>query len=158
MRTISRHVLAELYRCDDALLEDLAAIRLRMLATAHLIGATVVGEVFHHFSPHGVSGVVVIAESHLSIHTWPENSYAAIDIFTCGELDPVPGVASLAKELSARQYRMQEILRGLSAELNAQARSPIGNYQLITSMAPLYEMQGPGPESFSTQPSAYAPK
>jgi S-adenosylmethionine decarboxylase len=154
MRTISRHVLAELYGCDDALLEDVAAIRVRMLATANLIGATVVGEVFHHYSPHGVSGVVVIAESHLSIHTWPGNSYVAVDIFTCGELDPIPGVAFLAKELGARQYRMQEILRGLSADLNAQAGSPVDHHKLITSMAPLFEMQGP--DSFSTQPPAYS--
>ena len=56
-----------------------------MTEAAKTAGATVVKTVFHHFSPHGISGVVVIAESHLAVHTWPEHGYASIDIFTCGE-------------------------------------------------------------------------
>jgi S-adenosylmethionine decarboxylase len=158
MRTISRHVLAELYGCNGSLIEDVDAIRQRMLAAAEVIGATVVGEVFHHFSPQGVSGVVVIAESHLSVHTWPESSYVAVDIFTCGNLDPVPGISFLARQLGARQYRMQEILRGLSADLHARDYSQMENSKLITLIAPLYETQGP--DSLSVQPAApaYAPK
>ena len=143
MRTNSRHVLAELYECDNIVLNDVAIIRRQMLAAADLIGATVVGEVFHRFSPSGVSGVVVIAESHLSIHTWPESSYVAIDIFTCGRLDPVPGIGFLAEKLGARQYRLQEILRGLSADLDLQIYSPLDNSKLITVMAPLCQMQEP---------------
>jgi S-adenosylmethionine decarboxylase len=152
MRTISRHVLAELYECDDTVLDDVATIRVQMLATARLIGATVVGEVFHRFSPRGVSGVVVIAESHLSVHTWPERSYVAIDIFTCGGLDPIPGIRFLAEALGARQYRLQEILRGLSADLDSQTYSTMDNSKLITVMAPLCEMHGP--ESFGQRSSA----
>lgn len=54
-----------------------------MLRAAQEVGATVLGDTFHRFQPHGVSGVVVIAESHLSVHTWPEHAYAAVDIFSC---------------------------------------------------------------------------
>lgn len=146
MRTTSRHVLAELYECDNIILNDVATIRLQMLAAAHVIGATVVGEVFHRFSPCGVSGVVLIAESHLSIHTWPESAYLAIDIFTCGQLDPVPGIGFLAEAVGARQYRLQEILRGLSADLDSRIYSLLDNSKLITAMAPLCQMHEP--ESF----------
>jgi S-adenosylmethionine decarboxylase proenzyme len=140
MRTTSRHVIAELYQCDDDILENLATIRREMVAAARAIRATVVGEVFHHFSPCGVSGVVVIAESHLSVHTWPESCYAAIDIFTCGELDPIPGVEFLAEAFRARRYRVQEILRGLSADREAEADLIIGSSRLVT-VAPLCDLQ-----------------
>ena len=83
-----------------------------------MIGATIVGEAFHHFSPHGVSGTLVIAESHLSIHTWPESGYVAIDIFTCGDLEPRPGFDYLGKALGARSCRVQEILRGVPEDLD----------------------------------------
>ena len=128
MRTTSRHVLAELYDCNNHVLDDVATIRLHMLATARLIGATVVGEVFHRFSPCGVTGVVVIAESHLCVHTWPESSYVAMDIFTCGGLDPIPGISFFAEAVGARQYRVQEILRGLSADLDSQVYSSLDNH------------------------------
>ena len=142
MRTSSRHVLAELYECDNTVLDDVPTIRRQMLAAAHLIGATVVGEVFHRFSANGVSGVVVIAESHLSIHTWPESGYVAIDIFTCSQLDPIPGIGFLAEAVGAREYRLQEILRGLPADLDSEIDSPLDNSKLITLMAPLCQMHG----------------
>ena len=88
-----------------------------MLAAAEHVGATVVGEVFHRFSPQGVSGSVVIAESHLSIHTWPETGYVAVDIYTCGGLDPRPGFRHLGRVLDARTCRVQEIVRGLPEDV-----------------------------------------
>jgi S-adenosylmethionine decarboxylase proenzyme len=75
---------AELYGCDAAMLDDVDDIRALMLAAADVAHATIVGSQFHRFSPYGVSGVVVIAESHLAIHTWPEHGYAALDVFSCG--------------------------------------------------------------------------
>jgi S-adenosylmethionine decarboxylase len=74
----------ELYDCDSKLLNDISFIKETMLAAAKKSGATVLGESFHQFSPQGVSGVIIIAESHLTIHTWPEHGYAGADIFTCG--------------------------------------------------------------------------
>ena len=88
MKTVGRHLIAEFYRCDAAIIDDLDAIREALIAAAEVIGATVMGHTFHRYTPHGVSGTVVIAESHLSIHTWPESSYVAVDIYTCGGLDP----------------------------------------------------------------------
>lgn len=77
---------AELYGCDAAVLDDVERITSCMLEAATVARATIVGSRFHRFSPHGVSGVVIIAESHLAIHTWPEHGYAALDVFSCGEI------------------------------------------------------------------------
>lgn len=84
MNALGKHLLLELNDCDRALLNDIKTIRDIMLAAARESGAAVLGETFHQFSPQGVSGVIIIAESHLSIHTWPEHGYAGADIFTCG--------------------------------------------------------------------------
>ncbi len=113
MKTIGRHLIAEFYGCKCEILDDVEAIRSRLRATAEAIGATIVGDVFHQFSPQGVSGSVVIAESHLSIHTWPENGYVAVDIYTCGGLDPRVGFEYLGHALEASTCRLQEIVRGL---------------------------------------------
>jgi S-adenosylmethionine decarboxylase proenzyme len=84
------HTLLELQGCDPALLKDAEALRPLMLDAVRAGHGTVVAEVFHNFSPHGVSGVIVIAESHVAIHTWPENGFAAVDIFSCSSaLDQV---------------------------------------------------------------------
>ncbi len=77
------HTLFELHGCDPSLLKDAAALRPLLLDAVRAGNGTVVTEVFHNFSPHGVSGVIVIAESHVAIHTWPEHGFAAVDIFSC---------------------------------------------------------------------------
>ena len=84
MKALGKHLLLELNGCDHKLLNDISFIKETMLAAAKESGATVLGESFHQFSPQGVSGVILIAESHLSVHTWPEHGYAGADIFTCG--------------------------------------------------------------------------
>ena len=81
---LGHHTLIELHECDAAKLSDVEGIRVLMLGAIKAAGGTYVTDVFHHFSPHGVSGVIVIAESHVTIHTWPEHGYAAADVFTCG--------------------------------------------------------------------------
>jgi S-adenosylmethionine decarboxylase proenzyme len=84
----------------------------------------VLGESFHQFSPQGVSGVVVIAESHLFIHTWPEYGYAAADVFTCGNtVQPERAVEVLVRELESRNHSMVEMRRGL---LGVPAWSSVG--------------------------------
>jgi S-adenosylmethionine decarboxylase len=82
---LGHHTLIELHGCDAGKLRDATAVRALMLEAVNQSGGTYVTDVFHHFSPHGVSGVIVIAESHVTIHTWPEHGYAAADVFTCGE-------------------------------------------------------------------------
>jgi S-adenosylmethionine decarboxylase len=120
LKTLGRHVIAEFYDCRPELLSDPDYIRAVMLQTARVIGATIVAESFHTFSPQGVSGTVIIAESHLSIHTWPENGYAAVDVYTCGGLNPRVGCEFLAEHLDASSSRLQEILRGLPDDLGGQ--------------------------------------
>lgn len=114
MNELGRHIIVEMYDCDAVVLDDFDTIRQEMLNAANLSGATVVGEVFHRFSPHGVSGAVVIAESHLSIHTWPEYGYAALDLFTCGDsVDPWIAFGHLQKVLKAGRTSQTEMKRGL---------------------------------------------
>lgn len=110
---LGRQLMVEYFNCSSARLNDVQHIRQSMLDAAQATGATVVGEVFHQFNPHGVSGVVVIAESHLAIHTWPEYGYAAVDLFTCGnEIDPYKGFEALKRALRSGHFEVREFLRG----------------------------------------------
>ncbi len=84
-----------------------------MVHAAEETGATIIGKIFHQFSPQGVTGVVAIAESHLCIHTWPEHSYAAVDIFTCGEnFDPAEAARLIIRSVESRDPQLTEIERG----------------------------------------------
>lgn len=82
---LGNHILVEFSGCNPEIMNDVATIEHKMVEAAEKAGATVINSTFHHFSPYGVSGVVVIQESHLAIHTWPEYGYAAVDLFTCGD-------------------------------------------------------------------------
>ena len=82
---LGRHLVVEMYDCDIKVLDSINLIRQALLEAARAANSTVLGDYFHKFYPQGVTGVVVVAESHLSIHTWPEYGFAAVDIFTCGE-------------------------------------------------------------------------
>ncbi|HUT68240.1 MAG TPA: adenosylmethionine decarboxylase [Dehalococcoidales bacterium] len=114
MNALGRHLLVELYDCDKEALNDLGFLREAMLTAAIDCGAVVLGDSFHHFSPQGVSGVVIIAESHLSIHTWPEYGYAAVDIFTCGTtVEPETAARVLIEKLGSKNHSVTEIQRGL---------------------------------------------
>jgi S-adenosylmethionine decarboxylase proenzyme len=109
----ARHILIELHGCPAERLNDAEGIQRAMLAAAVASGATVIATNFHRFSPLGVSGVVLIAESHLTIHTWPERGYAAVDVFTCGtSVDPWAAYASLKDELGASSGEAVEMSRG----------------------------------------------
>ena len=110
---LARHTLLELHGCTVALLNDLAALKSVLLEAVRLGHGTIVTEVFHTFSPHGVSGVVVIAESHVAIHTWPEHAYAAVDIFSCGtKLDHAIIRDHLRASLAAANVESRELTRG----------------------------------------------
>ena len=113
-RTLGTHLLVELNGCDAALLDDMALVKRALLDAADEAGATIVGEVFHKFSPVGVTGIVCIAESHISIHTWPEHAYAAVDIFTCGEnFKPVEAARLITERLQAQHCSIMEVQRGV---------------------------------------------
>jgi S-adenosylmethionine decarboxylase len=113
MRSLGHQIVAEFYSCDKGLLNDVDFIRNNMLEAAIKSGATIVTETFHHFSPHGVSGAVIIAESHLAIHTWPEYGYAAVDLFTCGDsVSAETGFNHLREALKSGHVSTMEIHRG----------------------------------------------
>lgn len=110
---LGRHVLAELSDCVPERLSDLEAVREAMVRAAVEAGAEVLETAFHRFRPHGVSGVVVIAESHLSIHTWPELGYAAIDVYTCGDqADPLRACQYLVDFFGSRTVVTTVVSRG----------------------------------------------
>ncbi|AFS53342.1 MULTISPECIES: adenosylmethionine decarboxylase [Leptospirillum] len=114
MHALGTHLLVELKDCQNERLNDVSFIRQAMLDAALEAKATIVDERFHEFSPFGVSGVVVIAESHLAIHTWPEYRYAAVDIFTCGDtLKPEVAALHLAKKFVSNNPSIHEVKRGI---------------------------------------------
>ncbi len=109
---LGNHILVEFMGCDPHIMNDVSSIERDMVGAAQKAGATVINSTFHHFSPYGVSGVVVIQESHLAIHTWPEYGYAAVDLFTCGEMDAWISFDYLKECFGAKQYSAIELKRG----------------------------------------------
>lgn len=113
MHALGRHVLAEVYGCRFEVLNDIKQVEDIMVNAALEAGAEVREVVFHKFSPQGVSGVVVISESHLAIHTWPELGYAAVDVFTCGDtVNPWDACKYLEEKFGANFLEASEIKRG----------------------------------------------
>jgi S-adenosylmethionine decarboxylase len=106
-------VVLDLYDCDTPHLDDLPWVKTTLTNAARAAGATIVETVFHKFAPWGISGVVVIAESHLAIHIWPENRYAALDVFTCGKNVLIDvACAFLKREFRARRSVQRRFRRG----------------------------------------------
>ncbi len=114
MKALGCHILAELSHCDPKTLSDSALVKDIMMRAALEAKAEIKEIALHKFSPQGVSGVVVIAESHLSIHTWPELGYAAIDIYTCGETtEPWRACYFMAEKMGAGEMTFSEVKRGI---------------------------------------------
>ncbi|MEM7180150.1 MAG: adenosylmethionine decarboxylase [Spirochaetota bacterium] len=114
MDALGKHVIAEFYDCDREAIDKEELVKHIMLQAAEMSGATIVQPVFHKFSPHGVSGMVVVSESHLSIHTWPEYGYCAVDIFTCGDLiDNDIALNHLKENFHAQNVSVVEMKRGV---------------------------------------------
>lgn|SRR5690606_8793287 len=121
-RGLGRHIMCEAYGCDPEVLNDRKRVETIMVEAALQAGAEVREVVFHQFSPQGVSGVVVISESHLAIHTWPELRYASIDVYTCGDrVDPWQACGYLLREFGCSNSSTVEITRGVFRQ-NAIAR------------------------------------
>ncbi len=114
MNALGRHLLLELFDCDLDAINNLDAVKGALVEAARRAQATIVDVVFHEFNPFGISGVVVIAESHLSIHTWPEYRYAAVDIFSCGDvLQPEVAANYLVEQFGAERTSVVEMQRGM---------------------------------------------
>ena len=124
MISLGRHLLAEFHDCGADALKDPARVERLMNEAARLSRATVVQSVFHAFSPHGVSGVVVVEESHLAVHTWPEYRYAAVDYFSCGDLDCEAALRRLEEGFLAARVETKEVARGVIHRRDASLSLP----------------------------------
>ncbi|MCD5405622.1 MAG: adenosylmethionine decarboxylase [Desulfotomaculum sp.] len=125
MKSLGRHVLAEIYGCEFDILNDIKKVEEIIVNAALEAGAEVREFVFHKFHPQGVSGVVVISESHLTIHTWPELGYAAVDVFTCGDkINPWDACNYLVRYFGAKDMSAQETVRGLPVEAGEEESQP----------------------------------
>ena len=112
MGYLGHQITGDLYGCNPEVLRDCGRIEVSMNKAAELAKCTPVASVFHEFNPFGVSGVVVVQESHLAIHTWPEHGYAAVDIFTCGEIEPQEAFEFLTSFFEASSISITELKRG----------------------------------------------
>jgi len=116
---LGTHLLVELRDCNPKILKSLDSVRNALVSAAREAKATIIDISFHEFSPFGISGVVVIAESHLSIHTWPEYNYAAVDIFTCGDIiKPEVAAVYLIEKFESKNPSIVEMKRGIISNGN----------------------------------------
>ena len=122
----SKHLLLELYRCDCEKLNDESFLRCILNRASKLANATVLNLISNKFEPQGVTAIALLAESHISIHTWPESNYSAVDIFTCGR-NMLPELASkyLIEALQAEEHSMRVIERNPPAVLLKQKRTAV---------------------------------
>jgi S-adenosylmethionine decarboxylase len=119
LHSLGTHLLIELRECNPEILKDLNKVKDALVSAAREAKATIVDISFHEFNPFGISGMVVIAESHLSIHTWPEYSYAAVDIFTCGDIiKPEVAASFLIERFESRSPSVVELKRGILSHSN----------------------------------------
>ena len=120
----SKHLLLELYRCDHEKLNDESFLRCILSRAAKLANATVLNLISNKFEPHGVTAIALLAESHISIHTWPESNYSAVDIFTCGQ-NMMPELASqyLIEALMAKEHSLRVIKLNPPSEVPKQIRT-----------------------------------
>lgn len=113
MSTLGTHLLLDLAGAPFATLDDPAVVEEALVTTVAAMGARVLGVHLHRLSPQGISGVVVISESHLTIHTWPERGEAAVDLFTCSDAALArTAVAALIARLGATVSTLREVSRG----------------------------------------------
>jgi S-adenosylmethionine decarboxylase len=123
METMGRHVISELWGCDFEKLNDMNYIEQTFVSAALKSGAEIREVAFHKFAPQGVSGVVIISESHLTIHSFPEHGYASIDVYTCGDLDPNIAADYIAEALGAQTRENIELPRGMGPVQVKQAQA-----------------------------------
>ena len=122
---VGKHCILELYDCDPTKLDDETFLRHTITTAAQRAGATLLNLITHRFEPQGVTGLALLAESHISIHTWPENGYAAVDVFTCGDHTmPEKACEVLCDELSAGRHALRSFLRETPAALGTTERIP----------------------------------
>ena len=124
--TVGKHCILELYGCDSTKLDDELFLRATITAAAKRAGATLLNLITHRFEPQGVTGLALLAESHISIHTWPESGYAAVDVFTCGDHTmPEKACAVLVDELLADTHKLTSFRRETPSCIHSNLREPL---------------------------------
>ena len=124
---VGKHCILELYECDPSRLDDEAFLRTSITTAAKSAGATLLNLITHHFEPQGVTGLALLAESHISIHTWPESGYAAVDVFTCGDHTmPEQACTVLSEALQSKRQALRSFLRETPAAVATDQREPTG--------------------------------
>jgi S-adenosylmethionine decarboxylase len=123
--TVGKHCILELYACDCAKLDDEDFVRAALSNAALRAGATLLNLISHHFQPHGVTGLALLAESHISFHSWPESGYAAVDVFTCGDHTmPESACRVLVEEFGSRHHQLRSFRRETPTMIAALERQP----------------------------------
>ena len=125
--TVGKHCILELYGCEHARLNDEDFLRSAITNAALRAGATLLNLITHRFEPQGVTGLALLAESHISIHTWPESGYAAVDVFTCGDHTmPESACQVLVEELKAHSHLLKSFRRETPGQIAGVEREPCG--------------------------------
>ncbi|MEB3317510.1 MAG: adenosylmethionine decarboxylase [Cyanobacteriota bacterium] len=123
--TVGKHCILELYDCDSAKLDDESFLRTTITSAAKRAGATLLHLITHRFDPQGVTGLALLAESHISIHTWPESGYAAVDVFTCGDHTmPERACHALTTALGASHHKLTSFRRETPLGVGQSEREP----------------------------------
>ena len=122
---VGKHCILELYDCDPSKLDDETFLRHTITTAAHRAGATLLNLITHRLEPQGVTGLHILADSHISLHTWPESGYAAVEVFTCGD-HPMPEKAceGLCEKLAAGHHALRSFLRETPEALGTTERMP----------------------------------
>lgn len=126
IEAVGKHCILELYDCDRSRLDDQVFLRDAIAAAADCAGATLLHLITHRFEPQGVTGLALLAESHISIHTWPESGYAAVDVFTCGDHTmPEKACQALCMELVAGHHKLTSFRREAPGSISGEDRLPL---------------------------------
>jgi S-adenosylmethionine decarboxylase len=125
VKSVGRHLVLELWGCSN--LNSTSAVEDALLEIVTALNLTLLSMQVHPFSPHGVTGVAIVSESHVVIHTWPELGYAAVDVFTCGEQrDPEDAVPILREYFAPERVQVMEMTRGVFQEVADREPSAVG--------------------------------
>ena len=120
---IGKHCILELYECDPIKLNDESFVKTSLKSASKVAGANLLNMITHKFQPHGVTGLALLSESHISIHTWPESKYAAIDVFTCGKKTmPEKACKLLTRVFQSQSHSLKSFDRDTPYLLNSQRR------------------------------------
>jgi S-adenosylmethionine decarboxylase len=120
---LGKHLIVEFYGCPSNIIDNKGLLEEILVESVDRAEGKIIGKIFHKFNPQGVTGIIAIAESHVSIHTWPENGYMALDVFTCGsKVDPWKIYKAVAEKIKHGHVKVVELNRGEMVEVEEVGR------------------------------------